>query len=498
MLIVLGAGLVLSSCDKKLQIDPRQSLDASAALTSVSGINNALNSVYSTLKSTLLYGRDLIVIADALGDRTFSNGKGNRFLTENQNLANQPFGYWTTAYSSLNEINLILEAIPAVSADAATKTRWEGELSFLRALLHFTLVKTYAYIPTFVVADQDKGGVILSTKGINTPEQGISYAPTRATIAEVYTHILVDIDKAIANLSNANRGAYYASKMAAQALGSRIALYQGDFTKAESYATAAINAAGIGAMTTTATHVAGWRSSLNPESIFEVRIATLVEVPTIPNGIQGAITNIVAVGNTANQNGGFGPLVPNMLLMTELGMSFTPAPNAATLSFGTAIPVITRGNDVRNQLFDIGPNVSGRHIECTKYLGKNGAAGVDNVPVVRWAELYLNRAEARAKLATPNIAGANSDLNIIRTNRIVGFTVPADLTGQALADSIQKHRTLELTYEGHRYFDMKRLGLPIVKTTPSVNLPNTTHRYNNMIPTAEVDGNKNMVQNFGY
>ena len=131
-------------------------------------------------------------------------------------------------------------------------------------------------------------------------------------------------------------------------------------------------------------------------------------------------------------------------------------------------------------------------------MGKSGGPGVDNVVVVRWAELYLNRAEARAKLATPNVTGANSDLNLIKTNRITGFVVPADLTGQALIAEIIKQRSLEFTFEGHRYFDMKRLGLPIVKVTPAINLPNTTHRYNNQIPTSEVDGNSNMVQNFGY
>ncbi|HEX8331031.1 MAG TPA: RagB/SusD family nutrient uptake outer membrane protein [Segetibacter sp.] len=497
IIIILGLGLSFSSCDKKLDIDPRQSLDAADALKTPSGINNALNSVYATLKLSALYGRDLIVIAEALGDRAFSNGKGNRFTTENQNAANAPFGFWTTAYSSINEINLILEAIPSVTADAATKARWEGELSFLRALLHFSLVKTYAYIPTFIVPAQDKGGVIISTVGISTPAQAINYTPSRASIADVYTHILGDIDKAIASLSNVNRGVYYASKLSALALGSRIALYQGDYAKAESYATTAITEGGIGALTTTSTHVAGWRSMQNPESIFEVRIATQAEVSTIPNTIQGAFTNLVALGNTSTVNGGFGPLVPSMTLLTELGMSFSPAPNAATLSFGSTIPTITRSGDVRNQLYEIGSGPN-RAIECTKYMGKSGGPGVDNVVVVRWAELYLNRAEARAKLATPNVAGANSDLNLIKTNRIVGFVVPANLTGQALIDEIIKQRSLEFAFEGHRYFDMKRLGLPIVKVTPAVNLPNTTHRYNNQIPTSEVDGNPNMIQNFGY
>ncbi|MBE7169387.1 MAG: RagB/SusD family nutrient uptake outer membrane protein [Williamsia sp.] len=498
ILFILAALLVLSSCAKKLDINPRQSIADDVALTNAQGINNAINSVYAALKASSLYGRDLVVISEALGDRAFSNGKGNRFVNENQNTVNAPFGFWGAAYGALNEINLILEAIPGVTTDAATRSRWEGELGFLRALLHFDLAITYAYIPSFTVAAQDKGNVVLATKGFKTAEISINYFPTRATHAAVYGQIMSDIYKAVSQLSNSNRGAYYASKLSALALGSRVALYEGNWVRADSFATAAITLGGIGAITTTANHVSGWRTALNPESIFEVRIATLNEVPTIPNGLQGALTNLVTVGNNTTSNGGFGPLVPNLRLLTDLGISFTPAPNASTLSFGASIPAIARGNDVRNQLFEIGPNVSGRHIECTKFMGKNGAPGVDNVPVLRWAELYLNRAEARSKLSTPDIAGANSDLNFIKTRRITGFTVPANLTGTALTDEITLQRSLEFAFEGYRWFDMKRWGLPIVKTTPAVNLPNTTHRYNNQIPTAEVDGNKNMVQNFGY
>lgn len=498
-MLILSAIFVLSACKKQLQVEPRQSLDASVALTTVTGIDNALNSVYASLKNPLNYGRDLIVIAEALGDRTFSNGRGNRFTTDNQNALNAPFTFWTSSYSSINEINLILEALPGVNTTEANIARWEGELKFLRALQLFNIAKVYAYIPTFIVAGQDKGGVIITTKGISTPQQALSFQPGRAPIAEVYASILADLDRSIALLSNTNRGAYYASKMSALALATRVALYQGDYAKTETYATAAIAANGIGAMATATAYVAGWRTALNPESIFEVRFTMLSEVPTIANGIQGAITNMIAVGNITSINGGFGPLVPNMALMTELGLSFAPAPNATTLSFGSgSLPVITRSTDVRNQLYDIGPNVSGRWIECTKYMGKSGGLGVDNVPVLRWPELYLNRSEARARLATPNVAGANDDLNELRSRRYTGFVVPANLTGQALLDEILKQRNIEFAFEGYRYFDMKRLELPIVKTTPAVNLPPTTFRYNNQIPTAEVDGNPNMVQNFGY
>jgi hypothetical protein len=89
---------------------------------------------------------------------------------------------------------------------------------------------------------------------------------------------------------------------------------------------------------------------------------------------------------------------------------------------------------------------------------------------------------------------------VIRTARIVGFTVPAtrDFTGQALLDEILRQRLLEFAFEGHRFFDLKRYGQAIVKTSPVVNLPFTDFRYLPRIPQSEVDGNPNLAQNFNY
>jgi hypothetical protein len=161
-------------------------------------------------------------------------------------------------------------------------------------------------------------------------------------------------------------------------------------------------------------------------------------------------------------------------------------------------PTLTYSADVRNKLFEWGANASGRYVEITKWMGKSGSANWDNTVVLRWPELYLNRAEARYQLG--NQDGAWADLNIIRTNRIVGFTAPAtrNLSGQALLDEILRQRMLEFAFEGHRFFDLKRYGQAIVKTNPAVNLPPTDFKLLPRIPTSEVDGNPNMQQNFGY
>ncbi len=498
-------GIILSGCEKKLEINPRQSLDATQAFASVNNVEAAINSVYALLKSSSLYGRDQFVIAEALGDLVFSNARGNRFTNENANAPNNHMINWGTAYQAINEANLILDAINNVpGATGAQKLRWEGELKFLRALLYFDVVKAYAYIPTYIVPSQDRGGIVITLTGTNAATPALNYFPSRAPINAVYAQIMSDLYRTAAVLSNANKGVYYASKISALALGSRVALYQGNFQRADSFATAAITGGGIGSLTTTANHVAAWRAVTHTESIFEVRFASAQEAIAIASGLQGAITNFGSVANLGNPsstaNGGFGPLVPNLKLITDVGIVASPAPSATNLGFGTTvIPTLTRSGDVRNQLYEVGPNVSGRWIECTKFLGKSGTPGLDNIPVLRWAELYFNRAEARAKMGgATNELNALADLNVMRTNRITGFVAGTPLTGQALIDEILKQRSLEFAYEGQRYWDLKRNGLPIVKVIPAVNLPATDFRYNARIPLGEVDGNPNMLQNFGY
>ncbi|MBO7548156.1 MAG: RagB/SusD family nutrient uptake outer membrane protein, partial [Bacteroidales bacterium] len=72
------------------------------------------------------------------------------------------------------------------------------------------------------------------------------------------------------------------------------------------------------------------------------------------------------------------------------------------------------------------------------------------------AEQYLIRAEARLKAATPDIAGACADINVIRSRAGLPDT---DLTdAAALLRLIEQERRYELAFEGHRFNDIVRTG----------------------------------------
>ena len=494
--IILISGFFGVSCKKQLDIPPRTSLDANGVLTTKAGMDAAVNSVYSVLKSLRLYGRDMFSVADAMADIAFANGRSNRLIGENrnQNLANM--NNWQTAYGAINEINLNLKAVPSVTdATDADKTRWTGELSFLRALYYFDLVKNYAYIPTYVVDAQNKGGVVLSLDGFDNATAAVDYKPKRATIQECYGQIMSDLYIAISNLSASNKGRNYASRHAALALGSRVALYAGQWARADSFATAAITlTGGIGSMTTTSNYVASWRAADHPEGIFQVWYATLAENLGVNESLAATHTTLSAPGALNNPRQGQGDLVPNLFLITQLGI--TGVPSNLVGPAGTP-PTLTYSNDIRNRLFEWGVNAAGRYVECTKWMGKNGNPNWDNSVVIRWPELYLNRAEARYHLNQE--ANAQADLNFIRQRRYEGFTPPATPeTGVELLAEILKQRMLEYAFEGHRWYDLKRYGAAITKTNPVVNMPATDFRLLPRIPLNEIEGNPNMEQNFGY
>ncbi|MFN6373804.1 MAG: RagB/SusD family nutrient uptake outer membrane protein [Chitinophagia bacterium] len=497
LLVMLVAAF--GSCRDALVIQPRQSIDAANALTSKDGINAAVVSVYSRFKSVRMYGRDLIGIPEALSDNGFATNKSGRLQPEANNVYRAHFSdaLWSTCYNGINQANLILEAVPAVNAPgitAADKASWTAQMQFLRALYYFDLVKVYSYIPGAIVGAQDKGGVPVITKGVSSSTSALALLPARAPIADVYTQIITDLTAAEAALTFPGLGTSFANKAAAQALLSRVYLYIKDYANAKKWADACITLAGS-RISGAGTYVAQWRASTHNETLFQLIFATNAENNGVNESLQTSFTTLTAPGNTV-VTGGFGDLVPSISLLNDLGITLNGG--NTTANFGLSVTGLTRGTDVRAQLYESGTTGRGSSkIECTKYIGKNGFINLDNIPVIRIAEVFLNRAEAMSTPGSPvfNEAAALTDLNTIAVNR--GLTA-FSLTGSALYEEVLRQRRLELAFEGHRFFDLKRLGRDLVKAPHYNTVAFTDIRILAPLPQREVDGNKSLVQNSGY
>jgi hypothetical protein len=160
--------------------------------------------------------------------------------------------------------------------------------------------------------------------------------------------------------------------------------------------------------------------------------------------------------------------------------------------------MIADPNDVRGKL--TAKNTATNTFYTTKW---STAGNIDNIAVIRIAEMYLIRAEARAE-QNVDISGAQSDLNAVRTRAGVGNTAAA--TKADLINAVMMERKLEFIGEGHRWFDLIRREMAMTalsdvkrtKGSQSSYALGTPGRQIFPFPNIEVLTNTKLQQNSAY
>src|SRR5690606_27912324 len=195
----------------------------------------------------------------------------------------------------------------------------------------------------------------------------------RAPIDQMYAHLYSDLDRAYELLGSGSNGSgpHYATQGGAAALYTRVALYNGDWEKVIEMAEKAI-ASGVGRFSSQDSYVSDWRAETHPESLFEVEFKVDQNIG-ITNSIRSAFTTRVNEEGTV-QNGNGDAVVSDQLFE------------------------LYEDDDVRKQLIMKGLGTASDANEMTKFFSRGGAPNLDNVPVIRLSEVYLNRAEAYAKV----------------------------------------------------------------------------------------------------
>lgn len=477
-IFVLGGAILLAapSCQKMLEVSPKTALEAETALSTRLGLQAALNGTYAALRSATYYARDYVVSPELLADNVrlvqaaTQSGRGAGL---DVNAPGSHINIWSSAYSVIQKANLVIGgSVTVTDATAAQKASIRAQALSLRALSYLDLIRTYAYNPNFI-----QNGFTAGVPLVLDPIDDLSKVtlPARSSVTEVYAQIEKDLLEAVTLFGTAGVDAaagkpFVFTRGAAQALLSRVYLYMGTTKYADvvTQSTAAL-ASGVGTFQTTpASYVAMWNAATKPESMFEVQFATVSEVPQTSNN------NTIGAYYVQQRNGtavlGWGDIVisNNFLAEFEAGDARRSVTTTYTRSNGEVVT------------------------QTAKFPGSKGVFGWDNVPVIRISEMYLNRAEANARLG--NTAAAQADLNIIRVRAGLTSIFP---TGADLITAILKERRLEFAFEGYRWFDLTRLGLNIPKETiPTI--PFSDYRILPAVPQSERDINKNLVQNPGY
>jgi starch-binding outer membrane protein, SusD/RagB family len=490
-IVILGSiVLLLSDCKKPLETTPKNSLELTFALDTKEGLQAVLTAIYNSLQTSGYYGRDFIVIPEVLADNCeITTANSNRFITQGNNTPGAHVGIWTAAYANINRANIILSFVDGNSkATAAEKQQWKGEAYFLRALMYHDLIKSYARSPLFLNSGTggsfDLGVPLITMPVVNA--ESISY-PKRNTITEVYTQIMQDLNQANSLLSNVGSGpsfplltAYRARKVAAQALASRVELYNGNWAQSERWADSVIiqNRVPLAPSTSyfNTTVAPGWGNA-HPETIFGLSYQTGESNPGT-DALQ-----YIYYRNLPNIQG-YGDVTTQTSLRSALGVVGT---TSTDLRFTNLVSVQTKSSQ---QVF-----------YSIKWPGVR-QLGQDDIMILRTSEIFLNRAEARAKQGGAKEALAIADVNLIKARAGIATLATSGagvLTGSALMNEILKERRVELAYEGHRLFDIVRNGLDVIKNPSSVVFG--TNAYNFLIAPilqADIDANPQLVKNPGY
>jgi hypothetical protein len=494
-LSVLILTTILVSCSEDvIDIQPQDAVIPEIALKRVSGINALVLSAYRRIHEFGYYGQNQMLNAEALADNLIIANNTGRYTGQVVNGVGSHFGTWSASpYRIINDANLVLKyadaAEPALSTSgllaglpeseavtAPRRLRYKGEALFLRALALHDLAKVYGYEPGKEVGNFNLSAIIRTT-----PVEGVTDANKRArsTNVEVYQQIETDLLEAINLLpaetdfigSSSNPAQQWAtgekwfraSKQAAKALLARVYLYEGKFTEANNYATQVI-AESSRTLVTAASYAASWSTATHPESLFEAEIRTADW-----SSVDGVNNSIASITNSSPSS----------------------ASNAQFAVAGSAelIAAFEAGDARRN----VWVTNAGR-FECKKWQGEKGNF-LENIPMIRLSEVYLIAAEARAN--SSDEAGALTVLNTLRAARGLAAS---DASGQTLLDLILNERRVEFAFEGHRFFDLKRLGKDIVKPASLGinNVPYSDYRILGNIPNAEITYNELLVQNPNY
>jgi hypothetical protein len=480
-LAFLGIAL-LGACRKDvINVLPIDQIPVSAAFQNMNDINNAVNGVYGSWQARRShYVSALISDEVRLGTGTEYRNVGNilfnwQHVSDSQDWRDgETGGIWTNLYFVIDRANRVLELmipVPATtSADVALKTRYRGEMLAIRGMAHLELLRNFARTAQYTPGDT---GIVIQREYIK-PDMIASYKPRRSTQAQVIAFIDSTLSEARAlipttftDISRITRNAVIASQ-------ARTALHAGNWQKVIDSATAVINAVPI---TNRANFPLIWTSRICPSNL-EVIWKLNVTAANIGN----------AVGSLWQDVNGAVQASPATKLLNTYDQLNDIRYNTYFRT-PTTTPPATR-NLIAKYGVVLAPNVPAENFEY-------------DIKMIRTSELILARAEAYAELN--NLTAANTDLALVRANRINGYVHVAITDKQTLIDAIILERYKELCYEGQRYYDLRRRGLTINRDLADVvnnlliqSLPPSNSKYILPIPQQEVFANPNVGQNPGY
>lgn len=526
-------------CNKKLDLTPETALSDASFWKTPADLLSACTTLYNSLPGMAANYQD------NYSDISF--GAAANTVSDGSRIAPATAAEWADNYTLIRRSNTILEKSAGVTGDAVLINKAKGEASFFRAWAYFELVKRYGDVP-----------LILRTFDIQDTLATAHRTPRPQVIKAIYS----DLDFAAANCPDAaaQPAAEYGriTSGAALAFKSRVALFEGTREKFFNYGTSAADL-------TIAIDAAG-------KVMANARYG-LYQNASKPDSSYFYLFQLTADGAANKENilvRLYGQDMTNSISYTNISRDLEQAlisPTRAMLDLylykdGLPVgksPLQQEQTNTMSEFADRDPRagitvfnkglwyISGKYVpnfDFTKTgykLAKwfkgtdwNNKRSFTDFSIIRYAEVLLNYAEARYEL---NGSITDDDLNLtinkIRARNGAGAIAPltngfVNSNGLNMRDEIRRERTVELAFEGFRYWDLLRwktaevqlpaqvLGVKYFPaemkiTSPSltadgylITQPAAKRAFNPAkdylwpIPTSELGYNPNMVQNPGW
>lgn len=392
----ISCGDLLSPKPVDLIIDDQVLEDANSARV-------VLTSAYRDLANL---GAPKIVAGDLTADNLIHNGTfsqyrelGNKDISAANGSAD---ALWGVIYSMSYVASFLYEGLEAIDITENQYNEITAAASFLRAYAYFVGAYTYGGLPIVTTTVVDDNRVIPR----NTFEE---------TLAFIESELLYALDKLPEESFNSGE----VTNGAVKALLARYYLYIENWSEAEKYATDVIEGNGTKEYVLEPEYV---------EVISDFSTESILEIVYSANDNPGTSTNF----SINNLFAGRREIIPSSEMV--LALKNDGGNRNIVLEFDGNN---TRGSDNGYTIVRYGP--------------------FDNIQLIRLAEVYIIRAEARAQ--QNNISGeesAESDINKIRERASVPLIAGTSKNQMLLV--IENERRMELCFEGHRWFDLVRTG----------------------------------------
>lgn len=445
------------------------------------------------------------------------NGTVNTLISNSSSFSPASVGlnYWGTAYTRIRRINEFIGGIQTkTTLSDADKIKYESEARFIRAWTYFWLAKLH--------------GSVIILKDIN---QYSNKDNARSSEEAVYDFMIEDLKFAAVNLPATSK-AGTANKMAANALLSRVALYAGSIAKSDlkqynddpltgistgrakefyqisADAAQAVIGSGLFALETNFASIfsnkntkeaifrvdfsapqithqydfgyAPPRDNNGNTMVYGVPTAELVNEYEMADGTKFSWANATHAANpyTNREPRFYATILHNGATWKgrTMNTSTTDAVDGFALYGASAEPRKTVTGYYAKKLLD--------PANTTFAVNKSAQSWIE----LRLGEVYLNLAEAKAGLE--DYQGAAATLSELRAKR--GINNVTFNTAATALTAIEHERKVELAFEGHRFWDLRRwrkahITLNGIRVTGHKIEPNGTGFTYTVVPADNLD-----------